>query len=173
MQDNSNSDLLFFDESRFGNNSKLGYGWFPKGKRSRLEIKLGYKNFYLYSAVNVKNGENFTFLMPNVNTDCMNIYLKELSKSNKNKKLIIVMDGASWHKSKDLQEHENIKIILLPPYSPELNPVERLWQYIKNQTIKNKVYKKLEDLENDVSEFIKNISSDTILSICKINYLLN
>ena len=162
---------MFFDESRFGTNSNLGYAWFPKGERSRLPIKLGYKNFYLYSAVNINNGDNFSFLMPKVNTSCKNTYLRELSKDNKNKKLIVVMAGASWHKSKDLKIPKNIKIILLPPYSPELNPVERLWQYIKDHIIKNKIYKKLDDLEKAVSTFVKTLSKETVLSVCSVNYL--
>ena len=138
-----------------------------------MPIKLGYKNFYLYSAVNIKDGDHFTFLMPKVNTTCMNLYLKELSKRSKDKKLIIVMDRASWHKSQGLELPKNIKIILLPPYSPELNPVERLWQYIKMNTIKNKVYQKLEDLENHICKFVSNISNTIILSVCRMNYLLN
>lgn len=60
---------------------------------------------------------------------------------------IVVMDCAGWHKSGNLKMPHNIEIIYLPPYSPELNPVERLWQYIKSNTIKNKVYANLEILE--------------------------
>ena len=68
--------------------------------------------------------------MPEVNTECMNIFLENMSKYLSNQTSIIVMDRASWHRSKDLKVPSNIKIILLPPYSPELNPVERLWRHI-------------------------------------------
>ncbi len=65
----SNCDLYSFDESRFGTHSNIGHGWFKKGKtRGNLEYKLGYKNFYLYSAVNPENGNNFSLIMPNVDT---------------------------------------------------------------------------------------------------------
>lgn len=95
----------------------------------------------------------------------MNIYLRELSATIKGD-FILIMDGASWHKSKDLIVPENIQIILLPPYCPELNPVERLWRYIKDNVIKNKVFETLLELENKVCEFVRGLSRDVIKSIC-------
>jgi len=73
----------------------------------------------------------------------MNVFLNEISKTYANKEIVLVMDGAGWHKSKDLQVPDNIEIIILPPYSPELNPVERFWQHIKRYTIRNKIYKNI------------------------------
>jgi len=103
--------------------------------------------------------------MPNVDTNCMNIFLEELSKEIKTD-LILIMDGAGWHKSKNLIIPKNIQIILLPPYCPELNPVERLWRFIKDNTIKNKVFETLENLEDEVCEFVKNLTKETVLKIC-------
>jgi hypothetical protein len=72
--------LFFFDESRFGTHSKLGHGWFAKGKRTGVAVKLGFANFYLYSAVEPETGEVFTLEIPHVNTNCMNVFLHEMSK---------------------------------------------------------------------------------------------
>ena len=143
----------------------MGRSWYKKGQRTKVKIKLGFKNFYLYSAVMPKNGENFTLLMPAVNTDCMNVYLKELSEEIK-EDFILIMDGAGWHKSKGLIVPKNIQIVLLPPYCPELNPVEGLWKYIKNHTIKNRVFKTLENLEDEVCEFVRNLTKDVVIGIC-------
>ena len=143
----------------------MGRSWYKKGQRTKVKIKLGFKNFYLYSAVMPKNGENFTLLMPAVNTDCMNVYLKELSEEIK-EDFILIMDGAGWHKSKGLIVPINIQIVLLPPYCPELNPVEGLWKYIKNHTIKNRVFKTLENLEDEVCEFVRNLTKDVVIIIC-------
>ena len=118
-----NEELWFFDESRFGTHSKTGHGWFRTGIRTPVKIKLGYKNFYLYSATSPKTGKEFTLLLPNVNIQCMSIFLEEFAKVNKDQKIVIVMDGAGWYKSKKLIVPNNIRIIILPPYSPELNPV--------------------------------------------------
>jgi len=163
--------LFFFDESRFGTHSKLGHGWFPKGERTQVPVKLGFKNFYLYSAVNPLNGKDFTLIVPNVNTDCMNIFLEQMSRYLGERKAIVVMDCAGWHKSQALVVPPNITIMYLPPYSPELNPVERFWKFLKQNTIKNKVYDTLDDLENELSNFIKTLTPSAIASACSINYL--
>jgi len=166
---NRNKLLFFFDESRFGTHSKIGHGWFPAGKRTAVEVKLGFKNFYLYSAVNPETGDHFTLQMPSVNTDCMNAFLHEMAEHYKDKEILLVMDGAGWHKSKDLQIPQTIEIIKLPPYSPELNPVETLWQHIKYHTIRNKIYDTLQDLEETICTFVNNIKPETIISVCSMN----
>lgn len=170
-QENPDWLLFFFDESRFGTHSKLGHGWFPKGSRTQVHVKLGFKNFYLYSAVNPHSGEDFTLIAPNVNTKCMNVFLEHMSRHLGCRKVIMVMDCAGWHKSKSLVVPPNIRIMHLPPYSPELNPVERFWQYIKQHTIKNRVYETLETLEEAVSNFIKNLEPNCVASICNVTYL--
>ena len=163
--------MWFYDESRFGTHSKIGHGWFRTGIRTPIKIKLGYKNFYLYSAASPKSGKEFTLLLPNVNIDCMNIFLREFEKVNGDRKIAIVMDGPGWHKSDKLIISENIRIIILPPYSPELNPVEKLWQYIKDHTIKNRIYKTLRELENAVCRFVNKLTPEIIKSICGVSYV--
>ena len=162
---NLNKPILYFDESRFGTKTKTGLGWFKKGTRTRVKVKLGFKNFYLYSCINPASGKNFTLLMPNVDTACMNVFLQELSEEIK-EDFILIMDGAGWHKSKDLIIPRNIQIILLPPYCPELNPVERLWKFIKDNTIKNKVFETLKNLEDEVCGFVKNLTDEVVVGIC-------
>jgi transposase len=165
--------VFFFDESRFGTHSKIGHGWFETGKRSTVKIKLGYENFYLYSSVDIKDGDNFSLILSNVNTENMNIFLLHMSKEYKNDKMILIMDRAGWHKSKDLKIPDNITIVYLPPYAPELNPVERLWQYIKSKILKNILYETIEKLESVLCSFIKSLSNDTVKSICETQYMFN
>jgi transposase len=165
--------VMFFDESRFGTHSKIGHGWFKTGSRSRVKIKLGYKNFYLYSSTDHITGDSYSLIMPKVNYICMNEYLKFLSHEVGNKTVALIMDGAGWHKSKDLCIPENIKIIYLPPYSPELNPVERLWKYIKDNILTNKIYETLNDLEDSLCNFLNSISSQHIKDICTADYMFS
>ena len=61
--------VFFFDESRFGTHSKIGHGWFEKGPRPTIKVKLGFQNFYLYSSVDSNDGSNFSLILPNVDTD--------------------------------------------------------------------------------------------------------
>jgi transposase len=163
---------MLFDESRFGTHSKIGHDWFKKGTRTPVSVKLGFKNFYLYSSVAPTTGEECTWLFPRVNVQCMNLYLDRLASEAK-ERLLLVLDGAGWHKSKDLVVPENVEIMFLPPYSPELNPVERWWQYIKDRTIKNKVYDSLESLMSAVSTFCTGVKPMEIKSICSCNYVTN
>jgi hypothetical protein len=119
-------EIFFGDESRFGTRSKIGYGWYQEGSRTPVKVKLGYESFYLYGATNPVTGKSFKLILPNVDTDCMNVFLKELAEYLDNKKVILIIDGAGWHKSKNLRVPNNIILMFLPPYSPELNPIERL-----------------------------------------------
>ncbi|MDX2049976.1 MAG: transposase, partial [Rickettsiaceae bacterium] len=104
-----------------------------------IDVKLGFQNFYMYSAVDPESGEDFSLILPSVNTNCMNLFLKEMSQQIGKDNIIMVMDGAGWYHSKDLKIPPNIEIVHLPAYSPELNPVERLWLYIKQKIIKNTI----------------------------------
>jgi len=76
------------------------------------------------------------------------------------------MDGAAWHKSRSLKVPDNIKTIIQPPYSPEVNPVERFWQYIKHNILRNAIYETLEKLEDEVCRFLRRISLDKVKSVC-------
>jgi transposase len=136
-------------------------------------MKLGFKNFYLYTAVKPISGESFSYLLPQVNTECFNAYLCELAQEMTGRKLVLIMDGAGWHKSDTLIIPDNIEIMYLPPYSPELNPVETLWEHIKRHTIKNKIYDTLNDLEEAVCTFISGLTQHEVASICKADYLYN
>jgi transposase len=135
-----------------------------------VPVKLGFQNFYVYSAVNVIAGDDFSLIIPRVNTIYMNVFLDEMSKYLGEAQAILVMDCAGWHRSKDLIIPDNIAIMYLPPYSPELNPTERWWQYLKRYTIKNKVYNTLDDLEDAVCEFIRNCDKQILRQICSLNY---
>ncbi len=83
-------ELFFFDESRFGTHSKVGHGWFKKGIRTQVKTKLVRQNFYLYSAVNPRNGESSSLFAPNVNTDCMNIFLEQMSQYLETREALVI-----------------------------------------------------------------------------------
>lgn len=158
------------DEARFGTHSKIGYGWFPKGQRPRLDIKLGFKNFYAYSAINPLTGKSFNLLLPKVNAEIMSIFLEEFSQAYPNNRITLVVDGAGWHRAKNLRVPENIKLVFLPPYSPELNPVERFWLYMKKKILTNRLYDSVEDLQNAACLFLRSTPPATIAQICAINW---
>jgi transposase len=136
-----------------------------------MPVKLGFKNFYLYSAVELGKGEHFTLEISHVNTNCMNVYLEELAKAYPRDEILLVMDGAGWHRSKELIIPKNIEIVHLPPYSPELNPVERFWEHIKRHTIRNKVYSTLTEIKDCVAMFVNSLLKESLKSLCSNSFL--
>jgi len=167
----NNYKIMFFDEGRFGTMTSIKRKWSLKGSKCEVKIKQGYKNFYVYSSVCPESGEIFSLYLPEVNTVMMNIYLEELSRNFSREKLILIMDCAGWHKSKDLKVPDNIEIEYLPPYSPELNPVERLWKWLKNNTIHNRIFEKLEDIMASLTDELKALTREKIMSLCRCSYL--
>ena len=169
-QNNPSKELYFFDEARFGTHSKSGHGWFETGSRTQVNVKLGFQNFYMYSSVNPTTGEDYTFITEKVNTESLNCFLDQFSKQLGTREAFLVLDGASWHRSKGLIIPKNITLLYLPPYSPELNPVERLWEYIKSKTIRNKIYESIKELESYLTAFFKKLDANTIRNVCAYGY---
>lgn len=136
-----------------------------------MKVRQSYQNFYVYSAVAPKTGDGFHLLLPFVNTEMMQMYLDELSQSLGEEEVILIMDQAGWHKSKDLIKPKNIEIWYLPPYSPELNPVERLWKMIKINTLHNRLYDSLAQLEQVVVAYFDTLTSNVLIQLCACSYI--
>lgn len=171
LEDTEKQLVMFFDEGRFGLRSTTMRVWAEKGKTLTVKVQQGFKNFYGYSSVCPFNGENFSLILPDVNTETMNYYLSELSQFYSNKRLILIMDQAGWHRSKELKIPKNIKILFLPPYSPELNPIEKLWEWIKKECTHNIFHNSLEELMDAVSKEFMNISKPNYKKLCNCSYL--
>ena len=131
----------------------------------------GYKNFYLYSAVNPVSGEDFSLILPWVNTAMMNLYLDNFCKALKKRSCFLIMDQAGWHKSGDLKVPSQIEIVLLPPYSPELNPVERLWQWLKRHSLRNRFHEDIDAVMDSVQDCFQGATPQFLKSLCRCNYL--
>lgn len=166
-----NTIVFFFDEGRFGIRSTLTRVWAKKGEPLNVKIKQGYQSFYMYSAVSPHTGDDFSLILPQINTEMMDIYLSELSKAYDNHRILLIMDQAGWHKSKELDIPQNIEIEFLPPYSPELNPVERLWKWIKKEAVHNKIFDTLEQLMESLMNVYPKLSPKKFVSLCACSYL--
>jgi transposase len=90
----------------------------------------------------------------------MNEFLKMLSENYSSQKIAIIMDGAGWHRSKDLEIPENIDIFLLPTYSPELNPAERFWGYLKKNVLYNRLFESLDEIEKSLQIFLDGLQNE-------------
>ena len=106
---------------------------------------------YAYAAVSVADGALDSLILPHVNTVCMQIFLDELAARHPEDRIVMVVDGAGWHRSESLTIPENMRLVKLPPYSPELNPVEHIWDDLREKSFHNRVFKSIDALEQHLS----------------------
>ena len=107
--------------------------WARRGSRPAAVKQTQYEWLYVISAVCPKTGQSVGMLSPYISTEIMNVYLKQFAAEIfSDVHAVLIWDQAGFHKSKELVVPENITIIELPAYSPELNPVENLWQYLRS-----------------------------------------
>jgi transposase len=163
--------ILFFDEGRFGLQPQVARLWALKGDCPQADIKPGYQNFYLYAAVDPQCGEAFILELPWVNTDMMNLYLQHLAAAFPTKKILLIWDQAGYHCSKELHVPKNIKVEPLPPYSPQLNPTERLWRWLRRHACRNRLFDSFKDLQKALTDEINKLSMNQIASICSCEYM--
>lgn len=139
---------MFQDEGRFGRISNPRNCWAPPGIRPSVPCHMVREYTFGYAAVSPSDGVLDSLVLPVVNAYAMSLFLTEVSQRHPNDFILMVMDKAGWHQANDLQVPENMRIIFLPPYSPELNPVEHLWEEIREKWFPNKVFKSLDAVEN-------------------------
>ena len=128
---------------------------------------------YVYGAVEPLTGESCFVVMPYCNTESMNVFLEELSNTFPKDKIILVCDGAAWHKSGSLRIPENIELIFIPPYTPEMNPIEQIWKEIRKRGFKNEVFQSLQKVVDRLCDTICSLSNETIKSITGRDWILS
>jgi transposase len=152
--------LMFQDEARFGRQSDPRKCWGPEAVRPVVKTELVREYTYAYAAVSPIDGQLVTLVLPYANTDNMNIFLKEVAARFPNDYIILVMDGASWHRSKKLEVPENIRIERLPAYSPELNPVEHIWAHLRENEFHNKCFKSIKAVEKHLASSLETLEGE-------------
>ena len=128
---------------------------------------------YVYGAVEPLTGESCFVVMPYCNTESMNMFLEELSNTFLRDKIILVCDGAAWHKSGSLRIPENIELVFIPPYTPEMNPIEQIWKEIRKRGFKNEVFKSLQKVVDRLCDTICSLSNEIIKSITGRDWILS
>ena len=103
----------------------------------------------------------------------MNAFLQNLSAEYPNDYILLVADGAAWHKSKDLNIPLNIEIFPLPPYTPEMNPIEQIWKEIRKCGFRNEVFSSLEKVIDRLCETICSLTPSTVKSITARSWILD
>jgi len=138
-------EVWFQDEARIGQQGTLTRLWARRGSRSRAVRDTRYQWAYIFGAVCPRRGVGAALVLPYADTEAMNAHLAEISRCvAENAHAALVLDGASWHAAAALNTPENITLVLLPPYSPELNPVENIWEYLRKNKLANRLYETYE-----------------------------
>jgi len=134
-------EIWFADEARVGQQGTLTRVWAKRGSRPRAPRDRRYEWAYLFGAVCPERSTGAAIVMPEVNVEAMNEHLAEISRRvSVGAVALLVLDGAGWHSSPRLNVPENIVLLPLPPYSPELNPVENIWEFLRANLLSHRVW---------------------------------
>jgi hypothetical protein len=128
------------DEARIGQKGELTRQWARRGSRPRQPRDQRYAAAYVFAAVCPAAEKTAALVLPHVDTAAMNLHLAEITTHvPPDTHAVVILDQAGWHSANALRVPDNITLLPLPPYSPELNPVENLWQFLKHNFLNTRV----------------------------------
>ena len=165
---------MFADEARFGRMNRPRPCWAPCGIRPSVASQLIREYIHLYGAVCPQDGTCVYLVMPTSNTACFQSFLNVLSRRFARQDILLVLDGAPNHRCRDLAVPRNITLLFLPPYAPELNPKENLWDEIREKIFKNYALKSIDAVYTKLNEAIGYINRNPQLvkSITSFPYIV-
>ncbi len=151
---------MFQDEGRFGLLGTPRRCWAPRSIRPVVGARLQRKYLYAFAAVSPHDGVLDSLILPWVNAETMSLFLATVAERHSDEFIVMVMDQAGWHIAGNLQVPRNMRIILLPPYSPELNPAEHLWEALREDWFANTVFHDLDAVEDALDNGLIALESD-------------
>ena len=165
---------MFADEARFGRMNRPRPCWAAAGIRPKVAAQLIREYIYLYGAVCPKDGTCVYLIMPTSDTACFQAFLDVLSRKFGRHDILLVVDGAPNHHSGNLIVPDNIKLLFLPPYAPELNPKENLWEEIREKIFKNYALKSIDAVRAKLRQAILYIERNPAIvkSIASFPYIV-
>jgi hypothetical protein len=141
--------VWFADEARIGQKNKITRRWAKKGTRPSAPSDQRTTSTYIFGAICPKEGKGAALVLPHCNTEAMNLHLAEIATQvAPGAHGVLLLDQAGWHLSGRLVVPKNITLVSLPPKCPELNPVEKLWQFMRDNWLSNRIFKSYEDILN-------------------------
>lgn len=170
--DLSRARVFFQDETRIGLMVILRRVLTLMGIKPVLSFQHRFDNFYLYGAVEPSTGDRFCIELPYLNAEMFQIFIDKFSEKYPDTINIMVVDNGRYHIAKSLEVPNNVKFVFLPPYSPELNPIERLWQFIKGKLALS-VFNNLEEVQKRVDDILNKLTDFEVRSITGYRYITN
>jgi len=162
-------DVWFQDEARFGQRGTTTRVWAEKDTRPRVIRQQQYEYSYVFGAVCPNNSSSAAIVVPAVNNEAMKCHLLEIEKQvPEGRHAVVILDRAAWHTSQKVNCFKNLTLLPLPAASPELNPQEQVWQWMRDKKLANRNYKNYEDIVDSCCDawnaFIKD--PKRIKSVC-------
>ena len=121
-----------------------------------------FDNTWLFGAFSPLNGAHLILELPQCNSEMFQLFMDELSQQDKEEFKIVVLDNGAFHHAKGLVIPPNMHLLFLPPYSPELNPAEKVWWMLKRE-LKMRHFKSLEQLQQALNEAIKKVCTEQVI----------
>ena len=143
-----------------------------KGVKPICPFHQVFKALYLFGAFSPITGDRFLLEMPHCNADNFQVFMDEFSKQNETVFNILVLDNGAFHKAKSLKIPDNIGLIFLPPYSPELNPAENMWGILKRK-FTNKLHKTLDEVSGFITHELSKLTEQSIKKTCGFDYVFS
>jgi transposase len=167
-------EVFFEDEARFGQQGTITRVWAPRGSRPRAVRQTQYTYLFVLVAVCAATGAASALIMPELNAAVINQFLEQFARERPaGVHAVLIWDGAGYHTAGALVVPPNVSLILLPPYSPELNPVENLWHYLRSHDWSNRVYGGYEELRDEAVRSLCRVCLDAerMKTVCAAGYV--
>jgi hypothetical protein len=157
-------EIWFQDEARVGQQGTLSYQWAPRGSRPPAVRDNRHDSAYLFGAICPARAAGAAIVSPWVNSEAMSVHLAEIGKQVcTGSHAVLVCDGAGWHQTgQRLTVPDNVTLLRLPPYSPELNPIENVWQYLRGNKLSRRVWRGYEDIVDACCDAWNWLIADTV-----------
>ncbi len=151
-------ELWFQDEARIGQKNKLTRRWARKGSRPRAAHDQRTKWAYIFGAICPAKGKAAGLVLPRCNTQAMQWHLEEISTQvARRAHAVVLLDRAGWHLTDKLDVPANMTLMPLPARAPELNPMENIWQFMRDNWLSNRVFNSYEDIVGHCCEAWNNL----------------
>jgi hypothetical protein len=145
--DDREIEIWFQDEARVGQKNKVTRRWAKRGSRPSAPRDQRTRSAWIFGAICPARGVGAGLVLPRCNTKAMQWHLEEISSQvAPDAHAVVILDQAGWHGAKDLETPDNITLLPLPPRSPELNPVENIWQFMRDNWLSNRVFRSYKDI---------------------------
>lgn len=167
--------LMFQDEGRFGRISDPRRCWAPEGVRPYVPLQIVREYTHAFVALSPHDGIMDSLVLPEINTEMMSIFLREVASRHPDDFILMFLDRAGWHRAKKLCVPSNMRLSWLPPYSPECNPTEHIWDEIREKYFANCAFQDMNAVEDTLVDALATLEKDplTVSSLTGFDWIIS